>query len=79
MVFLTVDEVAERLRVSRNWVAERVATGEIPSYRLGRLVRVDALDFERWVGGQRSINGECGETEASRAPHSSEPLGELDG
>ena len=40
--YLTVDEVAARLRMQRRTVTKLVAEGVIPAVRLGKLYRFDA-------------------------------------
>ena len=39
-VVLTVEEAAKALRISRGAAYEAVRTGEIPSVRLGRTIRI---------------------------------------
>jgi excisionase family DNA binding protein len=49
---LRIDEVAERLSVSRRTVERKIRNGEIPSYQLGgkrSAVRVDALELDEWL------------------------------
>lgn len=46
---LTVDEVAERLRLSRNKVYDLIHAHEIPHIRLGRKFRIPNLAFEKWI------------------------------
>ena len=48
-VLLTVDEVAERLRLSRNKVYELIHAHQIPHIRLGRKFRIPNLAFEKWI------------------------------
>lgn len=57
-VFLTVPEVAVRLRISRTaayQLARRWLDGDltdgIPAVRIGRSIRVPAAAFERWAHG----------------------------
>jgi len=49
--FLTVAEVAARLRLNdqtvRNWIDQR----KLPAFRIGRRVRIARSDFERFVDG----------------------------
>jgi len=50
--FLTLDEVAKLLRLSRRTVERRVKSGELPAVRCGRKgtsVRVDAAELEGWL------------------------------
>lgn len=42
---LTVDEVAAILRVSRDSAYQIVRAGEIRSFRVGRLIRIDRADL----------------------------------
>jgi excisionase family DNA binding protein len=54
---LTVDQVAERLGVSRRTVERKIAAGEIPALRLGGRrspLRVDERELERWLYGEAS-------------------------
>jgi excisionase family DNA binding protein len=55
---LTIDEVAERLGLSRRTVERKIATGEIPSLQLGgprTAIRVDALELAEWLTETRRI------------------------
>lgn len=38
--FLSVAEVAKRLNVSEKWVRRKIAAGDLPAHRIGRLLRV---------------------------------------
>lgn len=46
---LTAAEIAERLGVPETWVRESARSGAIPHIRLGRYVRFDLSDVERWL------------------------------
>ena len=46
---LTVDEVAERLRLSRNTIYSLIHTHQIPHIRLGRKFRIPTQAFENWI------------------------------
>jgi excisionase family DNA binding protein len=46
----TVDEVAEMLRVGRNAAYDLVARGEIPSVKVGRLLRIPVRPFHDKFG-----------------------------
>ena len=46
----TVGEVAEMLRIGRNAAYDLVARGEIPSVKVGRLVRVPVRPFHDKFG-----------------------------
>jgi excisionase family DNA binding protein len=45
--------VAERLGVPTSWVREQVRAGAIPHLRLGRYVRFDLDDVDRWLEGSK--------------------------
>jgi len=51
--FLTVLDVALLLSVRPSTVYQWVSSGEIPHYRLGRIVRFRRKDLEAWVEGFR--------------------------
>lgn len=50
MGFLSINEVAERLSVSRDVVSGLVRDGELPALRVGpRLVRINEMDLSSFV------------------------------
>ena len=51
--WLKVPEVAEVLRIGRSRAYEMVAEGKIPSVRIGRSVRVNRKELDRWLEEQR--------------------------
>jgi excisionase family DNA binding protein len=50
---LTVREVVELLGVSKTHVYEMVADGRLPSFRLGRSIRIDASDIAELLRNQK--------------------------
>ena len=52
-VVMSVEEAAEILGVSRNTAYEAVKRGEIPTMRIGRLIKVLRRPFMRMVGADR--------------------------
>jgi excisionase family DNA binding protein len=48
---LTAAELAERLAVPKTWILESARSGAMPCVRLGRYVRFDLADVERWLEG----------------------------
>lgn len=60
--FLTVAEVATRVRVNEQTVRNWIARGALPHVRVGRRVRIRQADFDRLVGlatpDTREANGE---------------------
>ncbi|WP_081744972.1 helix-turn-helix domain-containing protein [Arthrobacter sp. H14] len=46
--FLTIDEVASMLRVSKMTVYRRVHSGELPSVHFGRSFRIPAVALEAY-------------------------------
>ncbi len=51
-MLLTVEEAARRLGIGRSLAWRLVQEGEIPSVRLGRLVRVPMRQLEEWLQAQ---------------------------
>jgi len=51
---LTTQEVAQILNISKNTVYELIKRGELPSYRVGRKVRVDEIDIEEYKNKSRT-------------------------
>ena len=49
MSYIKISQVAERLNVSPNTVYKRVSRGDIPAYRIGRLIRIDERDLEKYM------------------------------
>lgn len=50
--YLTVDDVARRLRLSKGYVFAQVRAGKIPAIRLGRAVRFDPQELDNWLSQQ---------------------------
>ena len=48
---LDVREVARRLRISKSFAYELIASGDLPSIRLGRRVLVPAARLEEFIRG----------------------------
>lgn len=46
---LTPDEVAKILKIAKNTVYELIKRGELPAYKVGRKVRVNASDLEEYM------------------------------
>jgi len=51
---LTPDEVAEMLQIARKTVVVMAREERIPSIRIGRFVRFDPAEIDRWIDSQRS-------------------------
>jgi excisionase family DNA binding protein len=54
--YLKVPEVAEVLRIARSRAYELVGSGEIPSVRISRSLRVSRKELDRWLEEQRQPN-----------------------
>lgn len=50
---LTVTEVAETLSISEKTVRRLIDAGELPVIKLGRLVRIDPRDLDRFIASHR--------------------------
>jgi excisionase family DNA binding protein len=49
--WIGVDDLAHALRVSTDWVYERAASGELPSYKFGGHRRFRISEVEEWASG----------------------------
>ena len=47
--FLTVDEVAKMIGVSRAWLYRQAKCGTIPHVRIGSVIRFSNSDISRWL------------------------------
>ncbi|MFI6168897.1 helix-turn-helix domain-containing protein [Nocardia sp. NPDC051052] len=52
--YLTLEEVATRLRVSRRTVNNLVAAGQLSALRVQTRLRIDRDSFDRYVGAQQA-------------------------
>ncbi len=50
---LTPDDVAELLCVARRTVVTMARDGRIPHIRIGRFVRFDPIEIDRWLRDRR--------------------------
>ena len=50
---MTPDEIAAVLRIARKTVITMAREGRIPCIRVGRFVRFDQGEIQRWIDGQR--------------------------
>jgi excisionase family DNA binding protein len=59
--FLTVDELAQLLRINRKSAYEAVAKGEIPgARRIGRTIRITRDAVVGWLRGQGHVSRSSG-------------------
>jgi excisionase family DNA binding protein len=58
MEVLTVTEVAKLVQVSRTVVYELIMSGEIPSFKVGKLRRIRRSDVEAWLA--KKVEGNHG-------------------
>jgi excisionase family DNA binding protein len=59
---LTITELAFYLNVKTKTLYAKVESGEIPHYRIGRLVRFRLDEIDAWLGGCRSKNRQAAKT-----------------
>ena len=52
---LTIDEVAELLRVSPRTVRRLIARRGLPHFRFGRVVRCSSGDLFRWLQARKEV------------------------
>ncbi|HCQ5857477.1 TPA: helix-turn-helix transcriptional regulator [Clostridioides difficile] len=51
---LTPVEIAELLKITKNTVYELIKRGELPSYKVGKKIRVDIKDVEEYINIQKT-------------------------
>lgn len=51
--YLTVEEVADRLRIGHMSVRRLIANGALPAFRFGRQVRVESSAVEAYIEASR--------------------------
>ncbi len=52
--FLTLAELAQRLNMKPKTLYVRVSEGDLPYYRIGRLIRFRRDEIDRWLENQRA-------------------------
>jgi excisionase family DNA binding protein len=70
--FLTISEVAAYLSIKQKTIYAKVAAGEIPHYRIGRLVRFRLDEIDEWLMGCRNKNQQAPQKSGSRKRRSTE-------
>lgn len=48
-LFLRIPEVAEALGIGRTKIYEMIATGKLPTIRVGRAIRISVSTLQKWV------------------------------
>jgi excisionase family DNA binding protein len=51
--FMTPQDVSEVLQVSVYTVRRWIKEGTLPAYKVGRLWRIETVDFEQWLDQQK--------------------------
>lgn len=64
---LTISEVAAYLNIKRKTIYAKVEAGEIPHYRIGRLVRFSLAEIDAWLGDCRSKKQQATEQQKARS------------
>ena len=55
-LLLRIPEVAETLGIGRTKIYEMIATGELPTVRFGRAVRISVTTLQKWVEEREQQN-----------------------
>ena len=50
---LSIDEVCRALGMGKSWTYRRIKSGEIPSVKLGRSIKVRREDLDKYLESQR--------------------------
>jgi excisionase family DNA binding protein len=64
--FLTAEQAARCVGITKSTMYDWVNRGYIPHHRLGRLVRIQAADLEAFIQGSRFIGTSEKERQAQR-------------
>lgn len=64
----TTDDIARLLQVSKLTVYDIIKRGDLPAYRVGRQMRIDALDFERYKSRGKEIKQVAPPKDQSMSP-----------
>ncbi len=48
-LLLRIPEVADTLGIGRTKIYEMIATGELPTIRVGRAIRISVSTLQKWV------------------------------
>ena len=59
-LLLSTREVAQALGVSERFVKQLIHAGSLPSFKVGRLRRIDAGDLRAWIERQRAAGRPIG-------------------
>ena len=54
--WLTVDEIAQELKLHPDTIREYIRKKELPAYRFGRDYRVRKEDYEEWLKKRRTTD-----------------------
>jgi len=54
--YLTIGEVAKRMKVSQSWVYKKAKAKVIPHVRIGSVIRFVEKDIEEWIN-KHKISG----------------------
>ena len=74
--YLDINELSEYLGLKRSLLYSYVEAGEIPHYRVGRLLRFRLEDVDRWMDGHRRENAR--RAEPRRSIRKAGPSGDID-
>ena len=54
-LLLRIPEAAETLGIGRTKIYEMIATGELPTIRVGRAVRISVSTLQKWVEAREHL------------------------
>ena len=63
MELLSIPEVCQEIGMGKSWVYQRLRSGEIPSLKLGKVIKIRREDLEEYLKNQRYHYSAAGEGE----------------
>ena len=63
MELLSIPEVCQEIGMGKSWVYQRLRSGEIPSLKLGKVIKIRREDLEEYLNNQHYHYSPAGEVE----------------
>jgi excisionase family DNA binding protein len=57
--WLTVEEAAGHLKLSKSYIKKEIAAGRLPHRRVGRRILINRAQIDVWVNGKPGVSAEA--------------------